>query len=142
MAKIVKECESTINYDVDRDLKYTKNVSASIGFAACELAKTLHAKAIIVATSHGLSARSVSRFRPSTNIVAPTPNKDVYYQLAICWGVNPVMDNLYKDTDSLLYGSKVKAYEHKFVKKGDVIVQTSSTMVGGVGSNLLLVDIV
>ena len=142
MAKIALECERTINYDEIHNFGYNNNVSASIGYAACELSKALHAKAIVVATASGFSARSASRCRPSCEIVACTPNVKTYYQLSLSWGVTPVMDKTYSDTDSLIAGAKQKAHEHKIVKKGDLIVQMASTTAGGVGSNMILVDMV
>lgn len=142
MAKIALECENTINYDEIHNFGYSKNVSESIGYAACELSKSLKAKAIVVATASGFSARSVSRCRPSCEIVACTPNLKTYYQLALSWGVTPIMDRTYNDTDGLIAGAKQKAYEHKAVKKGDLIVQMASTTAGGVGSNMILVDMV
>lgn len=142
MAKIALECENTINYDEIHNFGYTNNVSSSIGYAACELSKSLQAKAIVVATNTGFSARSVSRCRPTCNIIACTPNIKTYYQLALSWGVTPVMDKTYDNTDSLLLGAKQKAHDYRLVKKGDLIVQMASTTTGGVGSNMLLVDLV
>lgn len=142
MAKIAEECESTINYDTIHDFSYSNNVSSSLGYAACELSKSLHAKAIVVATNSGFAAKSVSRFRPSCSIIASTPNYDVYNKMALYWGVVPVMDQTFEDTDSLLLSSKQKAHQTKIIKRGDVIVQIAATKAGGNGSNLLLVDIV
>lgn len=142
MSKIAEECERTINYDKIHDFSYSNNVSASIGYAACELSKTLQAKAIIVATNSGFASRCVSRFRPTCQIIACTPHYNVYNQMSLNWGVIPIMDKVYTDTDSLLQSSKLMAHHHRLVKRGDVVVQTAATTAGGNGSNLLLVDIV
>ena len=140
MAKIAEECESTIDYDKIHDFSYSNNISSSIGYAACEISKSLKAKAIVVATNSGFAAKSVSRFRPSANIIACTPNYNVYNQMSLYWGVVPVMDKQYNDTDSLLLSSKQKAYQTRLVRKGDLIVQTAAIKTGGNGSDLLLVD--
>ena len=142
MAKVAKECESTINYDEIHDFVFTDNVSTSIGYAACELSKSLHAKAIVVATYSGFAARCVSKCRPSCNIIACTPYKHVYNQLAIVWGTTPIMDVSHANTDSLIENSKQRAFESKLLKKGDLIIQTASITPGCPGSDMLLVNCV
>jgi pyruvate kinase len=58
----------------------------AISAAAIILAEQLNAKLILAETSSGQTARNVSSFRPSTNLVAVTHNRRVYNQLAILWG--------------------------------------------------------
>lgn len=140
MSKIAETAEATISYNYEADFDYSNNVSASVGYAACHLARSLGAKAIVATTTTGFAAKSVSRFRPSCYIIACTPNKDVYYQLAVLWGVVPVMDRPYESTDELLASSKDKAVLTRLVKKGDLIVQTASVTAGESGSNLLVVE--
>ncbi len=141
MAKIAEECERTNNYEQAIDFEHSTNIGASVGYAACELARSLSAKAIIVATNSGFSANSVSRFKPKSLIIATTPNEMVYNQMSLCWGVSPVMDKVYSTSDELLENSKIKALNTKLVKKGDLIVQTGAVNVGKEGSNLLTVSI-
>lgn len=140
MAKIVEECERSIEYDTMLDFNRSTNISASVGYAACELARSLKAKAIIVATNSGFSAKSVSRFRPASYIIAPTPNDSVYNQMALYWGVYPIKDSTYSSTDMLLESSRIKALQTRLVHKGDLIVQTAAVKVGESGSDLLTVS--
>ena len=140
MSKIAQECESTIDYDKISSFDYSSDVSTSIGYASCELAKSLHAKAIVVATNSGFSAKCVSKCRPSCNVIACTPNVKVYNQMSVYWGICPVMDRTYDNTDDLLESSRHKAQQTKLVKKGDLVVQTGSVKAGGTGSNLLVVE--
>lgn len=139
MASIVEESEKNIKYKNSK-FEESNNVSSSIGFASCELAQSLKAKAIVVVTNSGFAGKSVSRFRPACPIIACTPNKKVFNQLAFYWGVNPVMDNEYSDTDNLLRSAREKAFETKLVKKGDLVVQTASIKTDKSGSNLLVVE--
>jgi len=139
MAKIVEQCEKTINYDVPIDFDHSTNVSSSIGYASCELARSLKAKAIVVATNTGFAANSVSRFRPLSLIIASTPNEKVYNQMSIMWGVYPTMDRTFKTSDELLESSRQRALATKLVQKGDLIIQTAAVQVGKSGSNLLTV---
>ena len=139
MASIVEECEKSLIYKSNKFEK-SDNVSLSIGFASCELAHSLNAKAIVVVTNSGFSGKSVSRFRPDCPIIACTPNKKAYYKMALYWGVLPVMDNKYNDTDSLLKSAREKAQITKLVKKGDLVVQTASVLTEKAGSNLVIVQ--
>lgn len=140
MAKIAEECEKTIDYNSIYGFTKLTSISSSIGFAACELSKSLNAKAIVVATIAGFSAKSVSRFRPECPIIACTPSYAVYNKMALYWGVYPCLDKTHQDTDSLLKSSRQIAWNTKLVKKGDLVVQTASTFAGRTGSNLLLVE--
>lgn len=138
MAKIIEESETLINYDA-LDFYNSKNIGASVAYAACELSRSLNAKAIMVATASGFSANSVSRFKPKALVIATTPNEMVYNQLSLCWGVVPIKDTFYPTLDSLLENTKIKATKAKLICKGDLIVQTGSIHMGEEGTNLLTV---
>jgi len=139
MARIVEECENSINYDCVCDFN-SNDVDSSVAYAACELARSLHAKAIIVDTFSGVASKNVSRFRTSQPIVACTPSEKVYHQLALHWGVVPALDKEYDNTDDLLVSSRKVARKIGVVQKGDLVVQTASTKSGSAGSNLVLVE--
>lgn len=139
MARIVEECENSINYDCACDYN-SNDVDSSVAYAACELARSLHAKAIIVDTYSGVASKNVSRFRTSQPIIACTPSKKVYHQLALHWGVVPALDKEYTSTDDLLASSRKVARKIGVVNKGDLVVQTASTKSGSAGSNLVLVE--
>lgn len=126
MAKIVLEREKTMNYGGAIDYEKSSSVESSIGYAACELARSLDAKAIIVATTSGLTAKSASRFRPKCPIVACTPNKKAYRQMSLYFGVYPILDDEFEDTKDVLKETKKQAVKAGFVKKGDLVIQTSS----------------
>jgi len=58
--------------------------------AACSVAKAVGAKAIMVMTRSGFTARAVSRHRPQQElIIAVTPAEIVQRQLILSWGVDP-----------------------------------------------------
>jgi pyruvate kinase len=60
--------------------------------AAVQLANTLQRSKLIVFTRHGTMARYVSNMRPErAPIFAFTPSEHICRQLAICWGVHPVL---------------------------------------------------
>jgi pyruvate kinase len=64
---------------------------------ACALAR-----ALVVFTKSGFSARLVSKERPTVPILAFTPDRSVYDQLALWWGVTPIRCEFRPTTDEQL----------------------------------------
>ena len=141
MQKIANETEVNMHgFGFKPGAVDSRDKTTGIGYAACELSKNLQVKAILVTTKSGKSAASISRFRPECTIVGLTPNLNVYNKLAMFWGVQPLLDKTYYNTDELLNSARLKAKEAKFVKKGDVVVQTAGLVTNVNGSNLLVVS--
>lgn len=140
MQKIANETESTIKPIEFMKVVNSKDVTTGIGYAACELSRSLKVNAILVTTTSGKSAESISRFRPECKIIALTPNIEVYYKLAMLWGIQPVLDKTYYNTDELLKSARVRAKECGYVKKGDVVIQTAGIVTNVTGSNMLVVS--
>ena len=59
--------------------------------AACDIAEALRAKAILVPTFTGRTANAVARLRPRRPIVALTHIDWAMRQLALEWGVTPLL---------------------------------------------------
>lgn len=141
MQRIATETEKTIDYkNCLSKCKDADDVTCGVGYASCALASSLDAKAIIVATSSGSSANAISRFRPECTIVAVTPSYEAYFKLGMLWGVYPVLDRVYLNTDELLKSARVKAKQYKYVKSGDLVIQTAGVMTGSKGSDMLVVS--
>ena len=147
MAKIARQAESdairmgaykgVIEFDDEED---TKN---AICDAACTTAQDLKAKAIIAVTKSGYTARRVSKFRPRQAIVASTPVKKTYHQLAMSWGVLPVLSLDQTNTDSLFRHAIDCAKLIDVVHKGDRVVITAGVPLGSSGTtNILKVETV
>lgn len=140
MQKIATETENEILYCNELgNYPQTKDVTCGIGYGACALATSLNAKAILVTTNSGNSAESISRFRPECDIIALTPNFRAFNRLGMFWGVTPLLDKVYYDTDELLKSARVRALQSKLVKDGDLVIQTAGLMTGISGSNTLVV---
>ena len=141
MQKIATETEQTIDYKhCLSQCKDADDVTCGIGYASCALASSLDAKAIIVATSTGFSAEAISRFRPECTIVAVTPSYEAYFKLGMLWGVYPVLDRMYMNSEEMLKSARQKAKQYKYVKAGDLVIQTAGIMTGSKGSDMLLVS--
>ena len=143
MSKIVKQAESHTEYIQTIENFAIKSNSEALSHSASTLAKDLNAKAIVVCTRTGGTARMVSRFRPNINIIGITTDEHAYRKLALSWGVLPALTDEYTSIDILFYFAKETAKKSGLVKKGDTIVITGGTPNGKSGnSNLINVETV
>ncbi len=141
MAKILEQAEEHVEYIQTLNNFVIKNSSEALSHSAATLAKDLNAKAIVVCTRTGGTARMVSRFRPNINILGITTDIHSYRKLALSWGVLPAMADEYSSIDILFYFAKQKALSSGLAKKGDIIVITGGTPNGKSGnSNLINVE--
>ncbi|MBI3550599.1 MAG: pyruvate kinase [Elusimicrobia bacterium] len=92
--------------------------------AACEES---HARAIIVFTLTGWSARIMSKYRPPVPIYSLTPEKTVFNQMALQWGVIPLICPLAMSTDPMIQRGEKIVIQHGLLKRNDVII----VMAGG-----------
>ena len=132
MARIAKATEIDIDYKknfFDNTLA-TPTVSDAISHAACTTAHDLNARAVLVVTKSGKSARDMSKFRPKMPIIAATPNIKTYRKLGLSWGVYPVMAQLQSNTDALFEHAINMAFEKDYVEKNDLVVMASGMPVG------------
>ena len=147
MARIVAQAESdAIEMGVYEGVRYDSDyfdLTNAICDAACTTARDVRAKAIIAVTSSGTTARRVSKFRPSEAIVAATPDKKTFHQLALSWGVCPVLALIQDDTDRLFLHAIDCARQLDIVSKGDKVVITAGVPLRQSGTtNLLKVQVV
>ncbi len=136
MVKIVEETEKHINYTKrfkNSDFKIKNKVDA-ISHATCGMAIDIGAKAIVVSSITGITARMVSRFRTPVDIVGMTTDKKVWYKLALSWGVKPVLSESFNSLDVLFYHACLAAKTNLNLKSGDNIVLTGG-MTNGMSGN-------
>lgn len=109
-----------IHHDVD-----ASDTTNALCDAACTTARDLGAAAIIAVTTSGATARRVSKFRPIIPIVAATPEKKTFHQLALSWGVCPVLARNQNDADQLFLHAIDCAKQIDAVQSGDTVVITA-----------------
>jgi pyruvate kinase len=146
MSRIAEAAENQLNYEASLKKKrkaHIPNVPNAISLATCNTAMELNASAIITATQSGHSAKIVSKYRPECPIIAVTPYETVAKNLAVIWGVYPVVAAKVETTDELINKSADIALETGLVKKGDLVVIAAGIPVNYVGStNMMKVHIV
>jgi pyruvate kinase len=110
--------------------------------AACDLAEALGAKAMLVPTFTGRTASAVARLRPRRPIVALTHQQWSIQQMAIEWGVTPILIPECKDVEDLWNRSLEAARDAGLIESGDTVVITAGTAVNIPGStNVIKVDV-
>lgn len=144
MAKIVEQAEKNDEYlqiIPENEFVISSSVQA-LSHSACTLAKDLGAKAIVVCTHTGMTARMVSRFRPQIPIIGLTTNEKAFRKLALSWGVVPMMIDEFNSVDVLFYFAKESARKSGLVKKGEKVVLTGGTPTGkGGNTSLISIDV-
>ncbi|MGL4524407.1 MAG: pyruvate kinase [Spirochaetia bacterium] len=142
MARVAQKAESGIDYWQKFKSKLQsgdfEDTSMAIGHAACDIAASLNAKAILVLTRSGATARAVSRYRPSCPVVARVSCAQVMTQLALVWGVSPILGKEFADAKENLTQAIEQAITDGFLKKGDLIVITGGLPISDVGTTNFL----
>jgi pyruvate kinase len=116
------------------DSRMATTIPNAICQAVSNIARNLNAAAILPLTKSGATARNVSKFRPSTPILAVTSEPQVARQLQLIWGVNPLLVPEQTSTTSTFSLAMGLARDGGFLQDGDLVVQTAGTLAGVSGS--------
>jgi len=144
MDRIARAVEPSLGYRHQMpDPSEEPGVGRAMSNAACDVAEALGAKAILVPTASGLTASAVARLRPKRPIVGLTHNQYAVQQMALEWGVIPLLVAEAQDVQDLWELSVGAVREAGLVAKGDRIVITAGTSVNIPGTtNVIKADIV
>ena len=137
MATIAKRIEQ--NYPQPRlsgNCQHT--IPNSISQAVSTIASQLEAAAIVPLTQSGATARNVSKFRPTTPILAVTSQMRVARQLQLVWGVYPLLVDTQSSGSRTFTLALGVAREQGLLQDGDLVVQTAGTLAGVSGSTDLI----
>jgi pyruvate kinase len=117
-------------------------VGQAMSNASCDLAEALGAKAILVPTFTGRTASAVARLRPRRPIVGLTHHPAAVQQMALEWGVTPILIQECADVEELWSVAIRASTESGVVNPGDRIVITAGTSVNIPGTtNVIKVDV-
>jgi pyruvate kinase len=136
MARIAEVTERSMSYAdwLQRSIDVgDMTVTDAIGQIATEIAAELDARAIITSTISGATARRVAMHRPITPIIAPSPCESTCRQLALVWGVQPLLVEQFTDTDTMISTAVNAAKTRGLVEEGDLVIITAGVPVGGSG---------
>jgi pyruvate kinase len=140
MARIARQAEGSRRFRFYKDLvaEEKSGYAKIIAQAAYHAAEVASVAAIGVFTSSGLSARLVSRLRPSVPIYAFTPSPAAARQLALNFGVTSVVVTPKVSTDEMIAQIDSIVLERGWLKMGDGVVCIAGQPVGQSGTTNML----
>lgn len=143
MDRIAREAESSEHYAMmQRQLVVdTELAQDSIAYAACSIGEKLETPVIVTFTSTGGAAARISKNRPPLAILALTPNEQTRNQLALSWGVVPMLSEDPHDTDDMVRIANDELKKSGLADVGDRYVITAGVPFGVRGTtNMLRVE--
>ena len=141
MSAIAERTENEVHYRDNRLVDAGNgqiSVSDATAHAACLTAKDVNASAIVTVSESGNTARLLSKYRPAQPIIACVMNEQVQRQLAISWGITPLMMALAHSTDELIEMSTNLAKENGYLHDGELAVVTAGVPVGVSGTTNMI----
>jgi pyruvate kinase len=115
----------------------------AIAWGTHAVARMLRTPLIVTLTQGGFTARKVAALRPPVPILAVTTEPPTYRQLALVWGVIPVLVDHVPGYDAMLTVVRDLILKRQYAKPGDCIVMTAGVPWGVSGStNLIKVEVV
>ncbi|HAL88242.1 MAG TPA: pyruvate kinase, partial [Clostridiales bacterium] len=136
MAEIAEYTEQHTDYK--QRFRKTEFVGKSnldcISHAVCSMAIDVGAKAIVVCSVSGKTARLVSRFRTPVDIIGMTTDRKIWRRLSMSWGVTPVMADQFPGMEVMFYYAKKEATRVLNLQPGDNLVLTGGPVNGQQGN--------
>ena len=136
MSQVAEYTEMHINYKerfAKQEFNIRNNLDA-ISHATCQMAIDVGAKAIVVHSRSGVTARMVSRFRCPIDIVGMTTSERIWRRLNLSWGVIPILNEEFNSTDVMFYHGLNVAKDVLDLKEGDNVVMTGGLINGKAGN--------
>jgi pyruvate kinase len=113
-------------------------ISDAISYGACEVAQRVGAAAIVSPTFSGATARAVARHLPAQPIVAISPNPRVVNQLALSWGIIPILGAERGGYEEVVEEAVELALHSEVARRGDVVVITAGLQSNRAGKTNLI----
>ena len=109
-----------------------------IGQAACRVAESVNAAAILAFTQTGSTAALVSKYRPNLPIFAVTPSEKVRRRLALYAGVHSLRVDIEGDTEAQIRSVEEAVLTTGWLQKSDVVVITMGSPLSSPGTTNLM----
>lgn len=109
----------------------------ALAHTANQAAREIHARALVIFTHTGSSARLVSKARPTSRIIALTPLEATCRRLALAWGVAAVRVPRWRTADGMVERGTRLLLARRMLKRGDWVVAMAGTTIRAGGTNLL-----
>lgn len=147
MSRIIAEIEQhppphTLSHAM-RAVQDVVTTEVAIAAATTAAVKMLASPLVVVFTKSGFSARVVASHRPGVPILVLTDIERTYMQLALVWGVVPVLVQHCNTYEEMIALARKAVVEHELAQPGDRMVVTAGVPFDVPGTtNLMKVEIV
>ena len=143
MQRIATQAEMALPDWERRGERSRQTASRAIAEAAVRLASDVRARALVVVTRTGYTARLVSSLRPPMPILVLTQDRAVYDNLALWWGLQLLHGRFERTADAT-----IAAFEHTLIAEGHlhekdlVVIVGSSARITDARTNVIKLHVV
>ncbi|MFN2570304.1 MAG: pyruvate kinase [Gemmatimonadales bacterium] len=145
MDRIIREMERhPLRHREERRVAATGvQTEDAIAWGTFAVARMLKTPLIVTLTKGGFTSRKVAALRPPVPILAVTTEVATYRQLALVWGIIPVIVDRVPGYDAMLTVVRDLILKRQYARAGDCIVMTAGVPWEVSGStNLIKVEVV
>jgi pyruvate kinase len=111
----------------------------AVAHAACDAARQAGARAIVVYTQTGTTARILSKLKPACGIIACGPGEAERRRMTLYWGTVPLALRLARSTDRMLADGDRAILRHRLLRSGQRVVVVSGTSRRAGATNLMTI---
>src|SRR5699024_2649181 len=122
----------------ERTILLQTSLFNDIGLSLAHTALNKNVTGILASTESGSTARTISNYRPTSDITAVTAHAETAGQCALVWGIHPVGKEGRKTTDAMLNTAVATAVETEKVQNGDLIIITAGVPTGEKGTTNMM----
>jgi pyruvate kinase len=115
-----------------------RSLPEAIGQAACQVAESVGAAAILAFTQTGSTAALVAKYRPPMPVYAVTPSQAVRRRMALYAGVRSIRVDIEGDTEAQIRSVDAAVLEAGVLNRGAVVVITMGSPLSDPGTTNLL----
>lgn len=129
MNNIIDAIEKEMDYnDILLEIKRTdeEEIAKAIAYSCVDSANRVNAKAIVCSTLTGNTAKNISNYRPSSPVIAISPDVKVVRSLSLNYGIFPLTVPYVNSTDEMVNLSIVSASKLVELNSKDKVVITGS----------------
>ncbi len=106
--------------------------------SGAQIARIIHAKAMICYTGSGSTARRIARERPTVPTLAMSASLKIARQMGLLWGVHPLHTRDVDDFEEMVEKAKRMALRHGIAHANDRVIIMAGIPFGTVGSTNVL----
>jgi len=109
----------------------------ALAHTATQASREIRARALVIFTHTGFSAKLVSKSRPGAPVLALTPLDSTCRRLTLAWGVTPVRVPKWRTAEGMVEAGMRLLLSRKMLRRDDWAVAMAGTTTRSGGTNLL-----